>query len=142
MMAGARDSNRQNVQALAQELLAQLATGRLADRIASQSGDRIVLLDLARITHFVAHDKMTFAVVNGREHVVDRTLAELEAMLDARRFVRVHRSTILNVAAIQEIERAVDEGVIVRLKDEKRTELPVARERVKDLKRRLGLSVS
>jgi DNA-binding LytR/AlgR family response regulator len=79
------------------------------------------------------------AVVNGREHVVNRTLAELEGILDPRRFLRVHRSTIVNVAAVQEIERSVDDGVIVRLKDDRRTELPVARERVKDLRRNLGL---
>ena len=91
MMAGARTTTVQNAQVLARERLTQLAAGRLADRIPSQSGDRVVLLDLSRITHFVAHDKLTFAVVNGREHVVDRTLAELEGVLDPRRFLRVHR---------------------------------------------------
>jgi two-component system LytT family response regulator len=139
MLAGGRNATGADVQALARELLAQLATGRAADRIPSHAGDRILLLDLTRITHFVAHDKLTFAVVNGREHVVDRSLAELEETLDSRRFLRVHRSTIVNIAAIQEIDRLADDRVMVRIKDEKRTELPVARERVKELRRRLGL---
>lgn len=139
MVAGARRAKVPDLPALARELLAQCATGRLSDRIPSQSGDRIVLLDLGRITHFVARDKLTFAVVNGREHVVDRTLTDLQATLDDRRFLRVHRSTIVNVAAVQEIDRTADERVVVRLKDEKRTELTVARERVMELKRRLGL---
>jgi len=139
MLAGARRETVADVPALARELLTQLATGRVADRIPSRAGDRIVLLDLTRITHFLAHDKLTFAVVNGREHVVERTLAELEDMLDRRRFLRVHRSTIVNIAAVQEIDRSDDNNVIVRIKDEKRTELPVARERVKELRRRLGV---
>ena len=51
----------------------------------------------------------------------------------------MHRSTIVNIAAVQEIDRSDDNNVIVRIKDEKRTELPVARERVKELRRRLGV---
>jgi two-component system LytT family response regulator len=128
-----------DLHALARELAAQLAPQRAPDRIASQSGERVVLLDLARVTHFVSRDKLTFAVVNGREHVVDRTLAELEATLDGRRFVRIHRATIVNVAAVHEIDRWVDGGVLVRLNDEKKTELSVARDRVRELKRRLGI---
>ena len=61
------------------------------------------MLDVARISHFSSKDKLTFAVVNGREHVVDYTLAELEARLDARRFVRIHRATIVNLAFVQEL---------------------------------------
>ena len=86
-----------DLHALARELAAQLTPQRAPDRIASQSGERVVLLDLARVSHFVSRDKLTFAVMNGREHVVDRTLAELEATLDGRRFVRIHRATIVNI---------------------------------------------
>jgi two-component system LytT family response regulator len=78
-------------------------------------------------------------VVGGREHVVDHTLTELEARLDARRFVRIHRATIVNTAFVQELFPGVDGGVLVRLKDEARTELAVARDRVHALKQRLGI---
>jgi two-component system LytT family response regulator len=138
--AHAPDRERQlrgDVQALARELAAQLTPQRAPDRIASQAGERVVLLDLARVTHFVSRDKLTFAIVNGREHVIDRTLADLEATLDERRFVRIHRATIVNIAAVHEIDRWIDGGVLVRLKDEKKTELPVARDRVREFKRRL-----
>jgi two-component system LytT family response regulator len=87
----------------------------------------------------VARDKLTFAIVNGREHVIDHTLTELEGTLDPRRFVRIHRGTIVNVLFVQELFPAVDGGVLVRLKDEARTELSVARDRVRELKQRLGI---
>ena len=128
-----------DVRALARELAARLTPQPPPDRIAAPAGERVVLLDLVRVTHFVSRDKLTVAVVNGREHVVDRTLADLEATLDARRFVRIHRATIVNVAAVQEIDRWVDGGVLVRLKDERKTELPVARDRVRELKQRLRI---
>ena len=112
-----RGGPRPDVRTLARELAAQLAPGRGMARIASRVGERTTVLDVARITHLFSRDKLTFAVVNGREHVVDYTLTELEARLDPRRFVRIHRATIVNAAFVQELYPGVD-GVIVRLKDD------------------------
>jgi two-component system LytT family response regulator len=127
------------IRALARELAAQLSPTRRVERIASRVGDRTTILDVARVTHLVARDKLTFAIVNGREHVIDHTLTQLEERLDARRFVRIHRATIVNTAFVQELFPAVDGGVLVRLKDEAKTELAVARDRVRELKDRLGI---
>jgi two-component system LytT family response regulator len=130
---------RPDVRALARELAAQLAAGRRLDRIASRVGERTTLLDVTRITHFFSKDKLTFAAASGREHVIDYTLSDLEERLDSKRFVRIHRATIVNTAYVQELDAWVDGGVIVRLKDEKKTELSVARDRVRELKERLGI---
>src|SRR5262245_17311603 len=128
-----------DIRALARELAAELAPGRRLERIASRVGERTTVLETSRVSHFVARDKLTFAIVNGREHVIDYTLTDLEARLDARRFVRIHRSTVVNASFVQELFPAVDGGVLVRLKDEPKTELSVARDRVRDLKQRLGI---
>jgi two-component system, LytTR family, response regulator len=130
---------RPDVRALAQELAAQLTAVRRLDRIASRVGDRTTLLEVARITHIFSKDKLTFAVVGGREHVIDYTLGQLEERLDSKRFVRIHRATIVNTAFVQELDAWIDGGIIVRLKDEKKTELNVARDRVRSLKDRLGI---
>jgi two-component system, LytTR family, response regulator len=128
-----------DVRALARELAAQLSPSRKLDRIASKVGERTTLLEVARVTHFVARDKLTFAVVGGRDHVVDLTLSQLEERLDSRRFIRIHRATIVNTGFVQELYPAVDGGVLVRLKDDCKTELSVARDRLRDLKARLGI---
>jgi two-component system LytT family response regulator len=130
---------RTDVRSLARELAARLAPGRRLERIASRVGERTTLLDVARISHFFSKDKQTFAASGGRDHVVDFTLGQLEEQLDARRFVRIHRATIVNIGFAQELDAWVDGGVLVRLKDERRTELPVARDRVRELKERLGI---
>jgi two-component system LytT family response regulator len=131
---------RPDVRALARELAAELTPNRRLERIASRVGERTTVLDVARISHFSSKDKLTFAVVNGREHVIDHTLTDLETRLDARRFARIHRATIVNIGFVQELFPAVDEGgVLVRLKDEQKTELSVARDRVRELKQRLGI---
>src|SRR4051794_12935310 len=127
------------MRALARELAAQLAPVRRVERVASRVGERTTILEVARISPFVSKDKLTFAVVNGREHVVDFTLAELETRLDSRRFTRIHRATIVNVSFVQELFPAVDGGMLVRLKDAGSSELTVARDRVRDLKQQLGI---
>ena len=108
-------------------------------RIASRVGERISFLDLNEVTHFVAQDKLTFAVANSRRHAVDQTIVELERRLDPARFLRVHRSVLVNVDWIQEVNSWLAGKVMLLLKDQQRTQLPVARDRVKDLKSRLGI---
>ena len=135
----AAGGSRTDVRALARELAAQLLPGRRLERIASRVGERITVLEVGRISHFYSKDKLTFAVVNGRDHAIEYTLTQLEERLDSRRFIRIHRATIVNVTLIQEVFPAVDGGLLVRLKDEKRSELSVARDRVRELKQRLGV---
>jgi two-component system LytT family response regulator len=130
---------RPDIRALARELAEELSPNRRLERVASRVGERTTVLDVARISHFVSKDKLTFAVVNGHEHIVDSTLSELEARLEARRFARIHRATIVNISFVQELFPAVDGGVLVRLKDDGKTELSVARDRVRNLKDRLGI---
>ena len=108
-------------------------------RIASRLGERITFLDLDTVTHFVAQDKLTYAVVNGHRHSVDQTIAELERRLDPARFLRIHRSALVNVEWIHEVNSWFAGKVILSLKDTQRTQLPVARDRVRSLKSRLGI---
>jgi len=108
-------------------------------RIASRVGERISFLDLDEVTHFIAHDKLTYAVVNGHRHSVDQTIAELERRLDPARFLRIHRSALVNVDWIQEINSWFAGKVILSLKDAQRTQIPVARDRVRFLKASLGI---
>jgi two-component system LytT family response regulator len=107
-------------------------------RIASRVGERITFLDLETVTHFQALDKLTYAVANGRQHSVDQTIADLEQRLDPVRFLRIHRAVLVNVDWIQEVNSWFAGKVVVTLKDARHTQLPVARDRVRSLKCRLG----
>jgi len=109
------------------------------DRIASRLGERTQFIDLARITHFFARDKLTYAAAGGKSYCVDYSISDLEQRLARKDFLRIHRSTLVNLGWVQELDSWFAGGVLVRLKDDKRTELPVARDRVRALKERLGL---
>ena len=107
-------------------------------RIATRTGERVRLLNLAEVTHFFAQDKLTYAATLNGQHSVDRTIAELEQELDPARFVRIHRAALLNTDAIEEIHQWFGGRLRVSLKGAAKSELIVARDRVRALKERLG----
>jgi DNA-binding LytR/AlgR family response regulator len=91
------------------------------------------------VTHFFAQDKLVYAAAGDRQHVVDQAIAELEQKLDPRQFCRIHRSTLLNLAWVKEVDAWFGGRLLVRLRDSGRTELQVARDRAGELKARLGI---
>ncbi len=143
MLAG-REA-RPDVRLLIEQITAGLrdqvnASAEYLERLPSRIGERIELVDLAQDTHLFARDKLTFAVTSTRNYVVDLTIQELEQKLAPQHFVRIHRSTIVALKSVLELHPWFAGGMRILLKDEKRTELNVARDRVKVLKERLGLS--
>jgi two-component system, LytTR family, response regulator len=118
---------------------AQPANSFWLERIASRTGDKLELVDLSRVTHFYASDKLTYAATADRDYVVDLSIAELESKLNPARFVRIHRATILNLDHLRELHTWFGGKMVARLKDAKKTELAVSRDRVRALKDRLGV---
>ena len=108
------------------------------ERIASRLGDRMRFLDLAAVTHFYAEDKLTYAVSEGKAYCVDHAIAELEKKLDPKKFLRIHRSTVVNLAWIKEVSSLPGGSLNVRLKDGNETDLTVARDRAREFKERAG----
>jgi len=109
------------------------------ERVASRTGERVELIDLVRVTHFFARDKLTYAATAAKNYVIDHTIQELEQKVDPRKFVRIHRAILLNLDHVHELHSWFAGRMMVRLKDEKHTELTVSRDRVRTLKERLGL---
>jgi two-component system LytT family response regulator len=119
------------------ESLGREARQEYPERIASRLGERIWFLDLERVTHFYAEDKLTYAVSEGKAYCVDHTIADLEKKLDPRKFARIHRATMVNLTWIREVSALPGGTLNVRLKDGK--DLMVARDRARGFKERVGL---
>ena len=107
-------------------------------RIASRLGDRLWFLDLDRVTHFYAEDKLTYAASEGKVYCVDHTIAELESKLNPRQFARIHRGTLVSLGWIKEVALLTGGALNVRLKDAQETELTVARDRAREFKEKIG----
>lgn len=130
---------RPEIRELLNRLSAVAAQPDYPTRIASRIGERVEFVELSRVTHFFAADKLTYAATSGKNYVVDHTIQELEQKLDPRKFVRIHRATLVNIDWVNELHAMFAGRMLVRLKDEKKTELTVSRDRVKALKQRLGI---
>ena len=77
------------------------------ERYLSKSGDEFQPVEVADIvTIGGAQDYSQVATVDGRTHLVRMSLGEFEQRLDAGRFIRVHRSTIMNLAKLERLEPA------------------------------------
>ena len=113
-------------------------TPEYPERIASRFGDRIWFLDLNDVTHFYAGDKLTYAVSEGKAYCVDHAIADLERKLDPKKFFRIHRSTVVNLAWIKEVASLPGGMLSIRLRDTKRSDLTVARDRAREFKMRAG----
>lgn len=89
-------------------------------------------IKLQEIDWIEAMDDYACLHVGKANHLVNQTLRELEAKLDAKMFMRIHRSTIVNLDRIQELRPLGTGSYQVVLKD--RTKLSLSRGQAKKLK--------
>ena len=74
-----------------------------SDRILLKSSGEIFFLKAEEIDWIEAEgDYMKFHV-SGRTHLMRETMARLEARLDPRKFIRIHRSTIVNIDRLRKL---------------------------------------
>jgi DNA-binding LytR/AlgR family response regulator len=104
------------------------------DRIAVRSPRAITLIAVDEISHIEADGRYARVHAAGGEHLTQHSLAQLDQMLDTARFVRVHRSTIVNLDRIRSLrttdyrdfELRLEDGAKVRLSRTHRTRLEAA----------------
>lgn len=94
-----------------------------ADRILIRSSGEIFFLKSDEIDWIEAEgDYMKFHAA-GRAHLMRETMARLEARLDPARFVRIHRSTIVNIDRVQKLSPSFGGEYAVMLRDGTRLKL-------------------
>lgn len=100
---------------------------------------RVVLLDLNDVVHFKAEGHYTSVFTEAQTYLCNLALSDLEIRLDPGKFVRVHRSHMINVRFAAAFEK-VDEQctIVMRTQDEAR--VPVSRSNVQKLKVMFGLN--
>lgn len=94
-----------------------LAEGPLR-RLFARKGNRIVPLPIGEISRFEACDDYTEAHCQGEAFLLDLRLQELERRLDPTRFVRVHRSHVVNLDHVKQMRPHDDRRLEIQLIDE------------------------
>jgi two-component system LytT family response regulator len=86
------------------------------DRLVVKSSGRIYFVRTADIDWCEAEGNYVRVHVGSQEHLVRETMNRMEAQLDAAQFVRIHRSTIVNVDRIQELRSSFNGEHLVLLR--------------------------
>jgi two-component system LytT family response regulator len=98
-------------------------------------GTRTAFVRLDDVDWIEAADYYARLHVGGASHLLRETMDELEARLDPRRFVRVHRSAIVRVDRVRELRAVAAGRHEVVLRDG--TRLPLSRSRRERVERAL-----
>jgi two-component system, LytTR family, response regulator len=96
-----------------------------ATRLVIKSAGRIFFLAVQEIDWVEAADNYVRIHAAGKEHLMRETLQSLEGRLDPARFLRIHRSTIVNIDRIRELHPMFHGDYALRLCDG--TELTLSR---------------
>jgi two-component system LytT family response regulator len=95
------------------------------DRVLVRDGTKVHIIDVDDLDFVQARDDYVGYHAGGREYLKEQPLSEVESQLEARRFVRIHRSFIVNLDRVARVEPLTRDSRIVVLKDGRR--LPVSR---------------
>ena len=105
----ARDTRPNSCPARRVPMPAELASaargpGQFTERIVVKDGTRVTLIPCAKLDYAESQDDYVGLVSEGKKHLKQQTIASLEAALDPARFVRIHRSYIVNLERVTRIE--------------------------------------
>ncbi|HYM25844.1 MAG TPA: LytTR family DNA-binding domain-containing protein [Vicinamibacterales bacterium] len=124
------------------EKIVQLVAERQSrrERLAIKVGERFMLVQADEIIYASVIDEGITVVTNQHAGTSNfRTLDELHDRLDPSVFWRVHRSHLVNINKIKEIVPWFSRNYILRMKDQKATEIPVSRTQTRRLREYLKL---
>jgi len=96
-----------------------------ASRVLVRDGSRVHVLPVPKIAYVQAQDDYAAFFCDGKEYLKEQTLTEVESSLDPAKFVRIHRSYVLNLDWLSRVELDERENRIAILTDGRR--LPVSR---------------
>ena len=98
-----------------------------------------ILIQQSNVLYF--HVKLTEVIartVTGEEYMLNSTLRDLLAKLDANRFQQVHRAYIVNIEQVEKVSPLFSGNFKLGLKDTAHTDVPLSRRYARKLKQFLN----
>jgi two-component system LytT family response regulator len=105
-------------------------------RIVVKDGARVHIIPVESLDYAEAQDDYVSLHSHGKNYLKQQTISSLEAALDPQRFLRIHRSIIVNLERVAKIEPYAKDSRIAVLTDG--TQLPVSRAGYDRLRALLG----
>jgi two-component system, LytTR family, response regulator len=95
------------------------------ERIVVRDGTRVHIIPVAKLDYAEAQDDYVALSTEGKKHLKQQTISSLESVLDPSRFLRIHRSYIVNLEKVAKIEPYSKDSYVVVLSNG--AQLPVSR---------------
>jgi two-component system LytT family response regulator len=95
------------------------------DRIPVRDGTRVFIIPIAKLDYAEAQDDYIALCSESKKHLKQQTISSLESALDPSRFLRIHRSYIVNLERVARIEPYGKDSHVAVLHNG--TQLPVSR---------------
>lgn len=112
------------------------AVATTAPRIVARDGRSLVFLELDDILAFESQARLTFVHTTRGRFDLDLSLAAVETALASQALLRVHRSWLVHARCVTGLDRGEGE-TFLQLGREPALRVPVARERVSEVRERL-----
>jgi two-component system LytT family response regulator len=97
--------------------LAARAPGEFIERLVVKDGPRVHVIPAARLDYAEAQDDYVALRSEGKNWLKQQTISSLESALDPRRFLRVHRSFLVNMERIARVEPNTKDTWLAILRD-------------------------
>ena len=94
-------------------------------RVLIRDGANVHIVPLSKIDYLEAQDDYVAVHSERRTYLKEQTMGQMEAMLEPRQFVRIHRSYLLNIDRLAKVEAAERDRRVAILRDD--TRLPISR---------------
>lgn len=94
-------------------------------RVLIRDGARVHVIAAGKIDYIEAQDDYVQIRTEGKSYLKNQRLSDLESQLEADKFLRIHRSYLLNIECMSRIEQAGKDSHVAVLKDG--TRLPISR---------------
>ena len=106
------------------------------ERFLIKSGQHLNYVPVKDIAYFFSEDGIAFAqCLNGKKHIIEYTLDQIESMLNPSDFFRINRQVILRPETIQKIATWFNSRLKVETEPSNNLNFIVSRDRVSDFKK-------
>lgn len=113
----------------------KMLTRKYKTRFVLKVGEHLKSIEVIDILFFFSLEKATFAKLgDGRKHILDFTLDQLEVALDPQNFFRINRKYIVSTSSIQDMVSHTNSRLKLILKTSDDNDIIVSRERVQEFK--------
>jgi DNA-binding LytR/AlgR family response regulator len=113
----------------------QMLTKKYKERFVIKIGEHLKSIEVAEILFFYSLEKATFAQTkDGRKHILDFTMDQLEGLIDPSQFFRINRKYFVSAHSIQDMISYTNSRLKLVLRTSDDADIVVARERVQEFK--------